>query len=231
MFTNLVYFMQPKLVIFDFDGVIVNTEDVFFHNLYNNLVKAGINMSFEKCCQFFAGHDTFTTLEKVVQQYNCKTSAEQIYDNISANKHNLLQQVEATAHVEEFILKLKNQLKIPYCIASNSGLDHIETTLKIVKLNKYFNKKIVFSGVNHGFKPAPDLYLHALKTMGFAAKDSIIIEDSPAGATAAIAAGVKTIGFLSNSHIDKSVQEKLLKDVGVITTVHSFKEIIDLIIK
>lgn len=222
--------MIPKLIIFDFDGVIVNSEDVLIESLHTLLKDYKIDMSFEECCQTFIGNDTIGTLNEVITKYKSKGNSKEIFNKLLEIKNNLLINIKKTPYIEDLLQNLVN-LKISYCIASNSSLEHINTVLKIVKLDNFFNNN-KFSAVDlNKFKPDPEVYLHALKQMGFSAQDSLVIEDSVPGATAAYRANLPLIGLLSSSFTDKIKYSKLLKKAGAFRTTDTLQCIIDLVNK
>ncbi len=97
----------------------------------------------------------------------------------------------------------------PICVASSSAPDRIALSLEVTGLAPIFGDH-VFSAeqVAHG-KPAPDLFLFAAKSMGVAPQDAIVIEDSPAGVTAARRAGMGIIGFAGASHADGALAAAL----------------------
>src|SRR5262249_17139378 len=101
-------------------------------------------------------------------------------------------------------------LRGPKCVASSSARDRIRASLEITGFARFFD--FVFSGsdVRSG-KPAPDLFLHAATRMGVQASDCIVIEDSPAGVTAATAAGMAAIGFVGGSHASPQLGEQLTR--------------------
>jgi len=219
--------MKPKLIIFDFDGVIANTEDIFFKILHKTLSDFGINMDFKTCCYTFAGKDTLTTLHNVAQKYNSNVSAHEIYEVLLKDKKIWMKQVTATPFIEDVL----GSLKVPYCIASNSAPEHINSTLELIKLDHFFNSNNKFSAVTLGkFKPDPAVYLEALKKMGFSNNEAMVIEDSITGVQAAHAAKIPVIGYVGSNHVNKEEHSLALKQNGAFTTVNSFKEIIPLLV-
>src|SRR5437870_280138 len=92
-------------------------------------------------------------------------------------------------------------LRGPKCVASSSPPDRIRVSLEISGLARFFAYQFSASEVPNG-KPAPDLFFHAAARMGIAPSDCIAVEDSPAGVSAATAAGMTTIGFVGGRHAD-----------------------------
>ena len=101
-------------------------------------------------------------------------------------------------------------LRGPKCVASSSGRDRVRMSLEITGLVRFFDSQFSASDVLNG-KPAPDLFLHAAARMGVQACDCIVIEDSPAGVTAATAAGMAVIGFVGGSHASAPLGEQLIQ--------------------
>jgi len=101
-------------------------------------------------------------------------------------------------------------LRGPKCVASSSSRDRIRTSLEITGLARFFDFQFSASDVANG-KPAPDLFLHAAARMGVKACDCIVVEDSPAGVTAATTAGMAAIGFVGGSHATAPLGEQLIQ--------------------
>lgn len=220
--------MNVKLLIFDFDGVLVNSEDVFIHVLHGELVNSGIDISFEDCHQRFMGHDTLTIIGEMVIEQNIKTSAEEIFARLLAKKPIWMKQIEPMAHAKNLIEKISG--KIPYCVASNSDAHHINVALETVGLATYFDSSNIFPAPELGpSKPHPNVYLQALKAHNVEAQDALAIEDSVPGLTAAHAAKIPVIGFLSGTYTDQEVHGKALKAAGAMMLIHSLEDVYPLL--
>jgi HAD superfamily hydrolase (TIGR01509 family) len=101
-------------------------------------------------------------------------------------------------------------LRGPKCVASSSSRDRIRVSLEITGLARFFDFQFSASEVANG-KPAPDLFLHAAVRMGAKVCDCIVVEDSPAGVTAATTAGMAAIGFVGGSHAAAPLGEQLIQ--------------------
>ena len=101
-------------------------------------------------------------------------------------------------------------LRGPKCVASSSPLDRIRVSLETTGLIRFFESRIFSASDVAAGKPAPDLFLRAAAKTGIAPSDCIVVEDSPAGVTAATAAGMTAIGFLGGSHAGPELGPKLL---------------------
>jgi HAD superfamily hydrolase (TIGR01509 family) len=114
----------------------------------------------------------------------------------SATLARFRQELRTTAHAAYALSWLRG----PKCVASSSPLDRIRLSLETTDLIRYFDPYL-FSAADVGKgKPAPDLFLHAAAKMHVAAADCIVVEDSPVGVAAAVAAGMTAIGFVGGSH-------------------------------
>jgi HAD superfamily hydrolase (TIGR01509 family) len=102
---------------------------------------------------------------------------------------------------------------VPYCVASNGEVDKIERSLTITGLLPRFAGKIFSAEMVARGKPAPDLFLHAAKTMGFPPQRCLVIEDSVHGIRAAVAAGMEAVGFVGASH-NKAGDAERLSEAG-----------------
>ena len=131
----------------------------------------------------------------------------------------------AVSGVKKF-LDIINQKKL---ICSNSGKQRIIDGLKKVNLNKYFDKKNIFSfDMVQNPKPKPDIYLAAIKNTGIKSDDTIILEDSITGVRAGVEANIKVIGITSGKHwLGRSAQS--LQDSGAYAVANSFEEVLEMI--
>ena len=99
--------------------------------------------------------------------------------------------------VEEFLCP---ELPVPYCLASSSHIERIETSLETIRLKRHFSGRIFNAAMVSRGKPAPDLFLHAASVMGVPPSRCVVIEDSPAGIEAGRRAGMRVIGFTGGGH-------------------------------
>jgi HAD superfamily hydrolase (TIGR01509 family) len=122
-------------------------------------------------------------------------------------------------------------LRGPKCVASSSSLERIRVSLESTGLIRFFEPNLFSASDVRNGKPAPDLLLHAAKKMGVEPEACIVVEDSPVGVTAGVAAGMTVIGFAGASHAgsDTAGQLRAAGAHDVITDLRAFKRaIIDL---
>ncbi|MDR3407434.1 MAG: HAD-IA family hydrolase [Methylovirgula sp.] len=194
-----------SLIIFDCDGVLVDSEVIAFDVLAQMLAAFGRPMSFAECRRRFMGRRTSEVLAEIE-----KDLGHSIPPDLGTRMKAMLfarlrQELQPVAGVKATLA----QLPQPICVASSSAPDRIALSLKVTGLAPIFGDH-VFSAeqVAHG-KPAPDLFLFAAKSMGVPPQDAIVIEDSPAGVTAARRAGMGIIGFAGASHADGALAAAL----------------------
>jgi HAD superfamily hydrolase (TIGR01509 family) len=184
------------LLIFDCDGVLVDSE-VLAHTILAELMTTlGRPMTTRQALQIFSGlqlHDVLALAEALL-------SFPIPADQGAAAGQRLLELIRRELKPIKGVHGALDLLPYPRCVASSSTRDRLDLSLEVTGLKSLFGEH-VFSAdqVEHG-KPAPDLYLLAARSFAVAPTDCIVIEDSTLGIRAAAAAGMKTIGFAGASH-------------------------------
>ena len=189
-----------KCIIFDCDGVLVDSEIITTKHFIKHLRAIGYHISIEDAIKRFTGISAKMVYEAISKETGIIFTPEQIDHIQSQVHHSLHAEVAAISGIPELLSTLeKNNSQT--CVASSGTLDKINKSLRVTGLIKYFHDQTIFSvqNVEKG-KPAPDLFLFAAKKMGYDPKDCIVVEDSLAGIEAAIAANMRVIGFLGGSH-------------------------------
>lgn len=191
----------PKLVIFDCDGVLVDTETLANRRLAEWISEAGCPVTYEECRNRFCGRSLTSVHAEL------KAAGTDIGDDFVERWYRELPNtfgsgVERIPHVEAFIGAVR-AAGIAHCVASSARTDKMLLTLGQTGLLPYF-KDVLFSAtmVERG-KPAPDLFLHAAKAMGRTPADCIVIEDSVAGTKAGISAGMRVFSYYGDPHSDR----------------------------
>ncbi|MDZ4394385.1 HAD family phosphatase [Cypionkella sp.] len=184
--------MTPKAVIFDCDGVVVDSEPMLFDLLAADLAQHGLPMALETLHHIFLGM-TLQGLREKANVLGASLPADWCDDFYTR----LYAQLRLGTPLIPEILTVLDALDaagIPYAMGSNGSAEKMQITLGQHGLIPRF--KGLFSGQTLGKpKPAPDLYLHAAAALGVAPNDCIVIEDSPTGARAARAAGMRCMGY------------------------------------
>jgi HAD superfamily hydrolase (TIGR01509 family) len=192
----------PKLVIFDCDGILVDTENLANRRLAEWLAAAGYPTSFEYCRKNFSGRSMLSVQKEIEERTEARLGADFV-DRWNAGLPDLFSHgVEAVPYVREFIEAVR-AAGIPYCVATSARISKMHITLGQTGLLPLFEHAMFSSTMVGRGKPFPDLFLHAAKTMGFAPADCIVIEDSVAGTQAGIAAGMRVFSYHGDPYSDR----------------------------
>lgn len=211
------------LIIFDCDGVLVDSEIVAARVESELLRKAGHDISPEELTEGYSGltfKDILLTIEREAQVLFQATLIDKVETMIDER---LAREVKAIEGVAQVLATLKYRK----CICSNSTRHRIEASLKRAGLIHLFAPSEIFSSVDTpGLrpKPAPDVFLHAAKEMGADPKNTIVIEDSMHGIAGARAAGMRIIGFTGASHTHPRHADMLM-EAGAETTVSRMSDL------
>lgn len=185
-----------KAVIFDMDGVLVDSEPLNLQALIDTLEEYNIHMTTEYCSKFI-GISAIDTMQQIIDDYKLSVTAEEL---IQANKQIKRKLVKEEGYPPiPFVKSLIHDLYrhgIKMAVASSSSEADILHVTKTLGIYKYFNKIISGDHVAHS-KPAPDIFTLALKELGVTASQAIVIEDSMNGTIASTEAGITCIGYLN----------------------------------
>lgn len=190
-----------KAIIFDMDGVIIDSEPQHARAALHVLNRHGANADYEYCNSFI-GSSTKVFTEDIMKRFSLSISLEELLNEMNLEKKKILKEegYVVIEGVTELIKKLYHA-GIRLAIASSSSPAEIENTVKALHIKKYFTKLISCAHVEHP-KPAPDSFLLALKELGVSPQETVVIEDSCFGSQAAKAAGIPCVGYL-NPHSGK----------------------------
>ncbi|WP_344839933.1 HAD family phosphatase [Kribbella ginsengisoli] len=183
----------PGLVIFDNDGVLVDSERLANGILAELLTEAGLPYTFEEAVRDFMGGSMASMRTMAEAKLGSPLPAD-LEDRYHERLFAGFARLEPIPGVREVLDQLDAE-GIRYCLASSGTHRRIHTALTAVGFWDRFEGRIFSSeDVAHG-KPAPDLFLHAAATMGVAPAGCVVVEDSPLGVAAANAAGMRVFGF------------------------------------
>ncbi|MBI3744723.1 MAG: HAD-IA family hydrolase [Chloroflexi bacterium] len=186
--------MQQGLIIFDSDGVLVDSEVISNRVLVEMLASHGLRVSVEEAVQLFAGRPMSNIVAKA-EELAGKTLPLDFGDSFYATRAEAFQRgaLKAIAGVEQAIQQLQPHFAM--CVASSGKLVKSQQTLGLTGLARYFDGRI-FSGyeVARG-KPFPDLFLYAAQRMGYGAEACTVVEDSVPGVQAGVAAGMRVLAY------------------------------------
>lgn len=183
-----------KAVIFDMDGVLVDSEPMHAKANILALQKFNISIPMEYCYRFI-GSTTYFMCQSIVKDFSLDVSPEELLEaNIEMKKELLQKEGHLPIPYVVDLIKDLHAHGIKLAIASSSPLDEIEGVMSSLQIKQYFDIYISGMSVAHP-KPAPDIFLKAADLLQISPSECIIIEDSMNGVNAAYAAGITSIGF------------------------------------
>lgn len=186
----------PSLVIFDCDGVLIDSEHLASIAETRVFRRYGLDMADDFIVNHCVGLNWASGLAVVERHFQWTAPPE-----IVAMAEEETQRVfETELKAITGIAELLDCLPMPRCVASSSAPDRLRRTLSLVGLHDRLAPHIFSAAMVANGKPAPDLFLYAAHEMGHEPGACLVIEDSVAGVTAAKAAGMQVIGFTGGSH-------------------------------
>lgn len=189
--------LSPQLVIFDCDGVVIDSEVISANVLIDKLALLGADIDMAFVQQHFLGCQFATVAEKIKRLLSISLPD----DFEHQYREQLLIAFEHDLTVTQGVKDVLARLDVPCCIATSSSLARTTKALSVVGLTDVFAGRVfTASDVKHG-KPAPDLFLHAANCMGVAPEHCLVIEDSFFGVSAAVAAKMPVIHYVGGGHI------------------------------
>jgi HAD superfamily hydrolase (TIGR01509 family) len=186
---------RPDLIIFDCDGVLVDSELLSCRCLSEVLAEFDIALSPQQALELFLGRST-----KAIEQHY-RDLGQTVPDGFLPRlKSQVLSTFAASLQPIPGIAGVISELPVPFCVASSSDLDRVALSLDVTGLRAHFGDRLYTAQmVRHG-KPAPDLFLLAAEKMGVQPARTLVIEDSVSGVAAGKAAGMTVWGFVGGSH-------------------------------
>lgn len=197
--------MAIGLIIFDCDGVLIDSEIIACRIEAEELARHGFPYDEEELAGRFCGIPV-PAMYAMMEAETGLAVPEELRLTIRQRIHQAIaRDLAAVPGVHEALASIRE----PACVASSSGLDYLEKALTLVDLYDRFHPH-VFSAqqVAHG-KPAPDLFLYAASRLGIDPSDCLVVEDSVAGVQAGRAAGMRVLGFTGGGHCREGHAERL----------------------
>ncbi len=214
-----------KNIIFDFDGVLVDSEILAAKAFAKYMKKYDIEIDENEFANF-AGKKTVQVIDILSQKYSIKDQEKFFTDIMEIASYIYKNELTAVEGVCNFLYNTKLSLYI----GSNSTKNRIISGLHKVELNKYFKPEKIYSFDLVGkAKPDPDIYLKAIVDNNLNKNETIILEDSVVGVKAGVNAGVKVIGLTAGGHWHESRDEQELLDVGAFTVTDDYLKVQEII--
>lgn len=187
--------MAWDLVIFDCDGVLVDSEPLANRVLHERLLDLGLSMSEEETTRTFLGRTMPECLAMIEERLGRK-APEGFLDDLQRRTFDAFRgELRAVPGVEEAL----DAVPWPVCVASSGDHLKMRTTLTLAGLALRFEGRMFSALEVPRGKPAPDLFLHAAERMGASPDRTAVVEDSPAGIEAAVAAGMEPLGYAART--------------------------------
>lgn len=187
----------PDLVLFDCDGVLVDSEPVTNRLLQTNLAARGLKLADDQMVSLFVG-GTIKGVAKTARAMGADLELDWV-DLLYQEMFEALKQDVAPIAGVHAALDALDLAGIPYAVCSNGPHAKMAITLPGCQLEQRFAGRIYSREDVPQPKPAPDLYLHAAARAGVAPHCCVVVEDSPTGAQAGQAAGIYTLGFTADT--------------------------------
>jgi HAD superfamily hydrolase (TIGR01509 family) len=196
---------MPALVIFDMDGVLVDSETLACTILREHLGQLGVTLSFAEVVTTFVGLSSTSSREIYRDRFGIadpdafQARMRDVWRAEAAHK------LVAMPHVADAIEAIVARDR-PICLASSTSIEGIANSLRITGLDRFFAGRAYSSQMVARGKPAPDLFLYAAERMGVAPERAVVIEDSLHGIRAGKAAGMRVLAYAGGSHADAAAQ-------------------------
>ncbi len=184
------------MVIFDCNGVLVDSEPLATAIVSQEFMRAGFALTPDIVARYFAGRRQSDMFAEVEIAAGRKLPVNFAATVANATLRKFKAELRATAHAAHALSWLRG----PKCVASSATLDRIRVSLETADLLRFFEPNLFSAADVPNGKPAPDLFLHAAAKMRVNPADCLVVEDSAAGVAAGVMAGMTVIGFVGGSH-------------------------------
>ncbi|GAB2720945.1 HAD family hydrolase [Streptomyces bullii] len=211
--------MRYDLVIFDNDGVLVDSEPLANAVLAAYLTELGYPTSYEDSVRDYMGGSVHRIHDTIRERHGAELPGEFDEELLVRTLAAFERELRPVAGVAEVLGALRDG-GVAYCVASSSRHARIRFGHRTTGLDRWFDDGRVFSAEDVGRgKPAPDLFLHAASVMQAAPERCVVVEDSPLGVQAALAAGMDVYGFTAMTPAARLAgATRLFSDMGELGT-------------
>jgi HAD superfamily hydrolase (TIGR01509 family) len=189
----------PSLVIFDCDGVLVDSEHLSHAVLRDMLLEMGAQISFEETVDRFIGTSMPMCVDRITVLLGRAPPGDFLKQFADRTRAAFSSSLRTVPGIETVL----SSLRASFCVASNGNRAKVNFTLGRTGLLPLFIDRIFTAEEVEHPKPAPDLFLHAARSLNIPATRTIVVEDTPTGITAARAAGMRAIGFAAMTPPDR----------------------------
>jgi HAD superfamily hydrolase (TIGR01509 family) len=185
------------LVIFDCDGVLIDSEIISARMLVTELARLGLAIDLSYVERHFLGRSYPVVMEAIRREFGLDLPE----DFEARYRENLLAAFKSELAVVPHVHEVLRTIGVPYCVATSSSPRRAEMSLSLVGLHDLVAGRLYTSTMVARGKPAPDLFLHAASEMGADPARTLVIEDSLTGIRAGLSAGMTVWRFVGGSHL------------------------------
>jgi HAD superfamily hydrolase (TIGR01509 family) len=180
----------PELVIFDCDGVLVDSEKIAIRLNIEMLAEYGHTATESDIIEHFVGRSLPSIQERIAEWLGRPVPE---WPDLWMKRMTAAHDAELTA--VDGVAEALGRIDLPVCVASSGRLEKTRHSLKLTGLGHHFGDRLFSSTMVERGKPAPDLFLHAARTLGVDPAACVVVEDSEPGVRAARAAGMRCLGY------------------------------------
>ncbi|MBA1142310.1 MULTISPECIES: HAD family hydrolase [Mesorhizobium] len=215
-----------ELVIFDCDGVLIDSETLASRIDAEELTRIGYPTSYSDVVLRFTGLSSATMRKMVEEDWGRPLPSD--FDTVvqSRIKESYRSELQPIIGIDQLL----RQLSLQRCVASSSAPDKLRLGLELTGLWQHFDPHVFSSALVKAGKPAPDLFLFAAARMNVEPECCVVVEDSIAGVRAGVAAGMTVIGFTAGGHCLDDHGQRLLS-AGATVVARSAEELSGLLMR
>ena len=194
--------MNYDLIIFDCDGVLVNSEVISNQLLRDALAENGLEMSLKQVVETYVGRSMLAVVS-ISEQLLGRSLPDDFLDRLQEKTFAAFEEkLQAVAGVENLLIALQKR-DVKYCVASSGTFEKMDITLGLTGLKYYFEDRIYNTSQVKRGKPYPDLFLYAAEQMDVEPARCLVIEDSLPGVQGGVAAGMEVIAYSVRGDCEK----------------------------
>ena len=186
----------PRLVIFDCDGVLVDSEPLTSRAMQDVLAHCGVRLEFDEVQARFHGVYNDQVHDIVLAHWGVRLPDDIVSLIEEAERVAVEDGLRAIPGVADAV-RAVTASGMATCVGSNGSPEAIEQRLRLTGLYDWFEGRLFSAAMVARGKPHPDVFLHAAETMGFSSSDCVVIKDSDTGVQAALAAGMEVLAYVA----------------------------------
>lgn len=190
------------LVIFDCDGVLIDSESISARMLVAELARLGLTIDLPYVERHFLGRSYPVVMETIRREFGLDLPP----DFEAQYREALLAAFQSELKIVPHVHDVLTRIGVPFCVATSSSPRRVEMSMKLVGLTDLVGNRVFTSTLVARGKPAPDLFLYAAEKMGARPDRTLVIEDSLTGLRAGLAAGMTVWRFVGGSHLGPDTQ-------------------------